>query len=114
MARQKNDGRGRLGGRAKGTPNKVTGTVREWLSDLIDRNRAQIEEDLKGLDPKTRLYMLEKFMQYVIPRQTATAEEQREAREEQKRSGEIDLGPLTREELTTLIELNSRDERLVK
>ena len=37
MARQKNDGKGRMGGRQKGTPNKVTGTVKEWLADLIDK-----------------------------------------------------------------------------
>ena len=46
MARQKNDGRGRLGGRAVGTPNKVSGTLKEWLTSLIDKNRKQIEKDL--------------------------------------------------------------------
>ena len=45
MTRQKNDGRGRLGGRQKGTPNKVTATLREWVADLLDRNRERIEED---------------------------------------------------------------------
>ena len=109
MARQKNDGRGRLGGRAKGTPNRVTGTVREWLSELIDRNRAQIEADLATLDPKTRLFMLEKLMQYVIPRQTATADEQREARAEASRSHDIDLRPLTREEIEFLLEEADRE-----
>ena len=103
MARMKNDGRGRLGGRAKGTPNRVTGTVREWLSGLIDRNRKQMEADLATLDPKTRLFMLEKLMQYVIPRQTATAEEQREARAEARQSQAIDLKPLTREEIELLL-----------
>lgn len=103
MARMKNDGRGRLGGRAKGTPNRVTGTVREWLSGLIDRNRKQMEADLATLDPKTRLFMLEKLMQYVIPRQTATAEEQREARAEARQSQAIDLKPLTREEIEFLL-----------
>lgn len=68
MARQKNDGRGRMGGRKKGTPNKVTGTVKEWLADLIDRNREQIEEDLRQLEPRERLAVLEKFMQYIVPK----------------------------------------------
>lgn len=71
MARQKNDGRGRLGGRAAGTPNKVSGTLREWLTSLIDKNRAQIEKDLQDLEPKERLQMMEKLMQYVIPKQAA-------------------------------------------
>lgn len=71
MARLKNDGRGRLGGRAAGTPNKVSGTLREWLTSLIDKNRAQIEKDLQDLEPKERLQMMEKLMQYVIPKQAA-------------------------------------------
>ncbi len=71
MARQKNDGRGRLGGRAAGTPNKVTGTLKNWITDLINCNRLQMEKDLKRLDPKDRLMFLEKMMQYVIPKQAA-------------------------------------------
>lgn len=71
MARQKNDGRGRMGGRGKGTPNKVTGTVKEWLTALIDKNREQIEADLQQLEPKERLMMLEKLMQYVVPKRQA-------------------------------------------
>ena len=55
MARQKNDGRGRLGGRAAGTPNKVTGTLKNWITDLINNNRLQMEKDLKKLAPKDRL-----------------------------------------------------------
>lgn len=73
MARQKNDGRGRLGGRAKGTPNKVTTSVKEWLSELINANREQVEADLKKLKPRERLAVLEKFMQYVVPRQQAVS-----------------------------------------
>ncbi len=70
--RQKNDGRGRLGGRAKGTPNKTTATVKEWLASLIDKNREQVEADLQALEPKDRLQMLERLMQYVVPKQQAT------------------------------------------
>ena len=54
MARQRNDGRGRIGGRKKGTPNKVTGTVKEWLAALIDRNRVQMEEDLQRLERQSQ------------------------------------------------------------
>lgn len=69
MARQKNDGKGRIGGRAKGTPNKITSTVKDWISQLIDDNRGQIEKDIKELSPKDRLQVFEKLMQYVIPKQ---------------------------------------------
>lgn len=68
MARPRNDGKGRMGGRAKGTPNKVSGTVKEWLTDLIDSNRNQIITDLKQLEPRERLAILEKFMQYIVPK----------------------------------------------
>lgn len=69
MARQKNDGKGRLGGREKGVPNKVTGTLRDFVVNLIDQNREQIEKDLAALTPKERLQIIEKFMQYVLPKQ---------------------------------------------
>lgn len=36
MARQKNDGKGRIGGRQKGTPNKVTRSMRELLTRFCD------------------------------------------------------------------------------
>lgn len=74
MARLKNDGKGRLGGRAKGTPNRVTANVKDWISQVIDKNRRQMERDLKALSPKDRLLMLEKLMQYVIPKQKTEIE----------------------------------------
>ncbi len=58
----------KTGGRKKGTPNKTTSTVRSWLNNLIDSNREQIEKDLKELEPKERLQMLEKFLQYTTPK----------------------------------------------
>lgn len=73
MARQKGDGKGRLGGRAKGTPNKTTATARQWLAQLIDKNRRQVEKDLKSLEPLERLRMIEKFMSYCIPKQQAVS-----------------------------------------
>ena len=71
MARPKNDGKGRIGGRAKGTPNKATKNMREWLTKLLAKNRKQIEKDLQSLEPKDRIAMLERLMQYVLPKQQA-------------------------------------------
>jgi hypothetical protein len=59
----------KTGGRAKGTPNKVTTDLRTWVAAFIESNLAQIEIDLKAIDPKDRIMTLEKFMQYVIPKQ---------------------------------------------
>jgi len=74
MARQKNDGKGRMGGRAKGTPNKVTRPLKEWINNLLDDNREQIERDMKALLPKDRLIMFEKLLQYVVPKQKTEVE----------------------------------------
>lgn len=70
MGRKK--GTPKTGGRKKGTPNKVTTTQREWLARLIDSNRERIEQDINLLEPKDRLTMLERLMQYVLPKQHAT------------------------------------------
>lgn len=43
MGRLKNDGRGRLGGRAKGTPNKPISPALEWLNAVLDKQRPVIE-----------------------------------------------------------------------
>lgn len=98
MARTKNDGKGRLGGRAKGTPNKVTATAKEWLAALIDKNKRQIERDIKQLEPKERLHILEKLMQYVIPKQ-----------QQQAVSATIDFDSLSNEQLDYLIEELTKD-----
>ena len=51
MARTANDGRGRMGGRAKGTGNKP---LNEWVNTFIKRNRAQFEDDFKTLNAQER------------------------------------------------------------
>lgn len=81
----------KTGGRAKGTPNKVTASVKDWLSGLIDKNRKQIEKDLKQLEPKERLQVLEKLMQYVVPKQQAV-------------SADVNIDRLSDEQLDSLVE----------
>ena len=66
MGRKK--GTRKTGGRKKGTPNRVTNDVRQWLNELINNNRQQVERDLRALKPKERLQILEKYMQYTIPK----------------------------------------------
>lgn len=86
----------KTGGRVKGTPNKITTTAREWLASLIDDNRQQIEHDIKQLEPKERLCVLEKLMQYVIPKQQAV-------------SASIEMERLTDEQLENLITELTKD-----
>lgn len=62
----------KTGGRQKGTPNKITATIRNWIVELINNNRTTIETDFAQLEPKERLAMLEKLLPYIMPKvQTA-------------------------------------------
>lgn len=83
-------------GRPKGTPNKITQDMRQWLSTVIDKNRRQMERDLKALEPKERLQMLEKLMQYVIPKQQAV-------------KAEVDFATLTDDQLNTIVNQLTKD-----
>ena len=42
--------------------------LRSWFSKLIDKNRDQIQRNLTALPSKDRLQVLERFMQYTIPK----------------------------------------------
>ena len=54
MARPKHDGRGRLGGRAKGTINRPLTPLNEWITGVINRNRSKFEKDLAACTPQER------------------------------------------------------------
>ena len=58
MSRQANDGRGRMGGRAKGTKNKPKSPIYEWAEELVNRRRAQFEKDMDALTPYERASVL--------------------------------------------------------
>ena len=63
----------KTGGRQAGTPNKFTGTIKDFVTNLVNDNRQQIIDDIKVLRPKDRLMVLERFMQYVVPKQQAVS-----------------------------------------
>lgn len=73
MGRNKNDGRGRLGGRQKGTPNKTTSTLREAIAEQWKRYQesGQFKKDLDALDPQSRAVIMEKYAQYISPKMKA-------------------------------------------
>lgn len=80
MARQKNDGKGRLGGRAKGTPNKVTTDLKTWVSSILDDGRDKFVENLSLLEPSEYIRTYTGLLNYVMPKQqAATPEQQAEA-----------------------------------
>jgi len=58
----------KTGGRQKGTPNKVEGTTKKFLQDLIDGNHTKIENELESLTGKAFLDAVFNFMEYVQPK----------------------------------------------
>ncbi|MCH3994917.1 MAG: hypothetical protein LKG14_02165 [Prevotella sp.] len=93
MGRMKNDGKGRLGGRSKGTPNKANATLRAFIEKLIDDNRGQIKADLKKLAPYQRLSLIEKLIGYVLPKQAPVSVDERISTEYKALEHLIDTAP---------------------
>lgn len=72
MARKSNDGRGRLGGRVKGTPNKTTKEVRDLFSDFcIEKMDDFVANYERILNPKERCEVYIKAAQFVAPKPLA-------------------------------------------
>lgn len=62
----------KTGGRQKGTPNKVTGKLKDIISDmLLSYADHQMLKDLNELNPKDRIELFYKMSQYVIPKPKA-------------------------------------------
>ena len=66
---QKKGQTGNPNGRPKGTPNKATQDLRAWIDGLLNDNRDMIISDLRQIEPYQRLQIVEKLMQYTIPKQ---------------------------------------------
>jgi hypothetical protein len=80
--------RAKTGGREKGTPNKTTKELKQVLHSVIEQQLETIEEDLQKLDPKDRLNILLRLVEYVLPKQ---------------REQKIDFNSLTDTEIDELI-----------
>jgi hypothetical protein len=59
-------------GRPAGSPNKVTKLLRDRVSDFLNKKWPQVEKDFDQLDPKDKIILYERLMQYIIPRMQAT------------------------------------------
>lgn len=93
MGRKKDDGKGRLGGRAKGTPNKISGTVKEWLQAVIDNNRGRFEKDLSKLNSGERVRVISNLLPFVVPKLQATNAEELLEAEYRKLEEFLDTAP---------------------
>ena len=62
--------RAKTGGRQKGTPNKTTVKNRDWIADVLRKNRKKLETELKQLRGRDFVVLYEKFFSYITPKIT--------------------------------------------
>ena len=63
-------------GRPAGAKDKKSEKLREWLLEVVDKNRQSFAEDLAAVDPATRWNIIAKILPYVLPRLNAVTIEQ--------------------------------------
>ena len=63
----------KYGGRAAGTPNKVTATAKEVITSICQNyfDSEQVNEDMELLLPTERVQAMTKLLDYVVPKQQA-------------------------------------------
>lgn len=62
-------------GRPKGTPNKSTQTMRDWIVDFVSGHQEQIERDFQSLEPRERLLFVSRLLPYVVPKMVEVKDE---------------------------------------
>lgn len=65
----------KTGGRQKGTQNKVTTMSKMVINELLSNysESGKLNEDFELLEPKERITVAEKLMQYVMPKMQSTS-----------------------------------------
>lgn len=58
----------KTGGRVIGTPNKVTSDLRTSINDFLNNNIDTLQENFDKLEPKDKIYFIERLLKYSIPR----------------------------------------------
>lgn len=63
----------KTGGRKKGVPNKVTASMKEAVSELLNeyKDSGDMARDFISLEPRDRIMMAERLMSYVTPKMQA-------------------------------------------
>ncbi len=64
----------KTGGRQKGTPNKITAEIREFLASLVFDNMDLIRQDVRNMTPEQRASFLPKILPYIAPKQKPKTE----------------------------------------
>lgn len=65
----------KTGGRVKGTPNKLSSCMRSNVKEILSEytSSERMLKDFRALEPKERLFLAEKLMNYYMPKMQATA-----------------------------------------
>ena len=60
----------KVGGRKKGTPNKITKEAKEWITDLLHdyQSSGLLDSDFASLEPMQRLLVVTKMLPYIAPK----------------------------------------------
>ena len=68
-------GRAKTGGRKAGTCNKSTAFTRDIINSLLGdyQSTGMMDKDFLALDPKDRITIAERLIQYVMPKMHATS-----------------------------------------
>ena len=61
-------GHTKIGGRKKGTPNRLTKELRTILKNVLYNELDNIEELLDSLEPKERLELVIKLIPFILPK----------------------------------------------
>ena len=75
--------RKKTGGRKAGTPNKVTQVSKEALASMLSSyiDSGQMGDDFQLIEPKERLMIAEKMMQYLLPKVQSVSIETTESKD---------------------------------
>ena len=61
---------GNFSGRKRGSKNRNTADIKQWVNDFVIKQTASIQKDWKSLKPEQRVILWERFLKYVLPQQT--------------------------------------------
>ncbi|MCD8295457.1 MAG: hypothetical protein LUE27_09495 [Clostridia bacterium] len=60
-----------MGGRGKGTPNKITSDLKGWIAQILEGGRVRFEACLNDLEPQEYIRVYTGLLNYVLPKQAS-------------------------------------------
>ena len=96
MARAKNDGKGRIGGRKKGVPNRTTRERRELIDDFLNENWERFKDLWQNAAPEDQLKIYMELLPYSTPKMASVEYKGKIAQLTYKDELDADSGEKTR------------------